>query len=102
MNAKAENNPAKPFLIAGAIFGGAISLVISVMMDFMFSDTLQGTWRDAIVKDMDKYFSMTISPDSALAYILFIVTLILMAVIGAAMGAACAYVIHKFLSLLAS
>ena len=92
----------KQIVIAAAIFGGVISLIVSIMMDFMFSDALQGTWRDAIVHDMNHFFSITLSPDSFIVYILYVLMMILLTVIGAAIGAGFGYLIQKFLGMLTS
>lgn len=89
-------------IIAGGIFGGVLSVLISIMMDFMVSESLEGTWRDAIVHDLDKFFSVNITPDSFIAYVLFILVLLLLAVIGAGIGAVFSYIIFKFLELLSS
>ena len=88
--------------MAGGAFGGVLSVVISVLMDYLASDAMQGTWRDAIVMDMERYFSLTISPDGFVAYVLFVLIMLLLAAIGAAMGAAFGLLIHKFMSVLES
>lgn len=92
----------RQIVIASAIFGGVMSLIVSIMMDFMFADALQGTWRDAIVHDMDHFFSITLSHDSLLVYLLYVLVMALLTAIGAAIGAAFGYIIQKFLSMLTS
>lgn len=89
-------------LLAGGIAGGVLSVVISVLMDFMVSDSLQGTWRDAIVNDLERFMSISLSPDSFITYILFVLVLLLLAVIGAAIGAVFAYIVFRFLEILSS
>ena len=94
-------NPRK-ILIAGAAFGGAMAVVISLLMDFMFAGSMNGTWRDAIASDFKLLFSITISPEGLMAYLMFFVVLLVMAAVGAAMGFVFAYIIYKFLSFLTS
>jgi len=89
-------------LIAGGIFGGVLSVVISVLMDFMASDSLQGTWRDAIVNDLDRFMSVVISPDSLTAYALFVVVMLFLAAMGAGIGAMFSYIVFRFLEMLSS
>jgi len=89
-------------LLAGGIFGGVLSVVISVLMDFMASDSLQGTWRDAIVNDLYRFMSVTISPDSLTAYVLFVVVMIFLAAMGAGIGAMFSYIVFRFLEMLSS
>lgn len=85
---------------AGAIFGGAMTLTISLLMDFMFSGELKGSWRDAIVHDFASLTGVALDPGGIATWALFVLLMIAMAAIGAAIGAAFAAVIHKFLSLL--
>jgi len=89
-------------LIAGGLIGGVLSVVISVLMDFMASDALQGTWRDAIVNDLQRFMSVSISPDSFWAYVLFVLVMILLAGIGAGIGAVFSYTVYRFLEILSS
>ena len=89
-------------LLAGGIAGGVLSVLISVLMDFMASDTLQGTWRDAIVNDLQRFMSISLSPESIITYILFFLVLVLLAVIGAGIGAVFAYIVFRFLEMLSS
>ncbi|MFC1549333.1 hypothetical protein ACFL4R_00465 [Nitrospirota bacterium] len=89
-------------LIAGGLFGGVLSVVISVLMDFMASDALQGTWRDAIVNDLDNFASVSITPDSFAAYGLFVLVLVFLAAVGAGIGAVFSYTVYRFLEMLSS
>ena len=89
-------------LLIGAGIGGVLSLVISLLMDLLASGQAQGTWRDAIVNDLDMFMSITISPDSLIAYLLFVLVMIFMAAVGAAIGAVFSYIVFRFLEMLAS
>jgi hypothetical protein len=89
-------------LIAGGMFGGVLSVVISVLMDFMASDSLQGTWRDAIVNDLERFMSISITPDSITAYALFVLVMIFLASVGGGIGAIFSYTVYRFLEMLSS
>ena len=89
-------------LLIGAGIGAVLSLFISLMMDVLASGQAQGTWRDAIVNDLDMFMSITISPDSAMAYVLFLLVMVFMAAIGGAIGALFSYIVFRFLEMLAS
>jgi hypothetical protein len=89
-------------IMGGGIFGGVLSVVISVLMDFLASDSMQGTWRDAIANDLDRFMSVSISPDSLTAYALFVVVMLFLAAVGAGIGAFFAYIVFKVLELLSS
>ena len=89
-------------LIAGGIFGGVLSVVISVLMDFMASDSLQGTWRDAIVNDLERFMSISITPDSITAYALFVLVMVFLAAVGGGIGAVFSYTVYRFLEMLSS
>ena len=96
------NKRKRIMMLAGGVAGGALSLVTSLMMDLLFADSLQGTWREAVAMDMERYFSITISPDGLLAWVLFILIMAFMVAIGAAIGAVFGLIVHKFLALLES
>jgi hypothetical protein len=89
-------------LLAGGIIGGSLSVVISVLMDFMASDALQGTWRDAIVNDLQMFMSISITPDSITAYALFFLVMVFLAAVGAGIGAVFSYTVYRFLEMLSS
>lgn len=89
-------------LIVGASIGATLSLVTSLLMDMLFADSLQGTWREAIVNDMQSIFSISMSPDSILVYLLFILVMLFLSLIGAAIGAFFALIVYKFITFLES
>ena len=91
---------ARKFLLAGAIAGGILSLSISLLMDTLFADSLQGTWRDAIAKDLNHLFSMGVTSGSIVVYILFVVVLGLLTAFGAFMGFIFSFFLYKFFSFL--
>ncbi|MHB8882331.1 MAG: hypothetical protein ACYC69_12590 [Thermodesulfovibrionales bacterium] len=91
---------AKKFLIGGAITGGLISLAIAILMDAMFADTLQGTWRDAIAKDLNTFLSLGVTSGSILVYLLFFLVLALLTAFGGFMGFIFSFFLYKFFGFL--
>ena len=95
-----EQRRAKKFLLGGAIVGGIMSLSISLMMDMLFADSLQGTWRDAIAKDLNTMFSLGVSSGSIVVTLVFIFILALLSAFGAFMGYIFSFFLYKFFGLL--
>lgn len=91
---------AKRFLAAGAIVGGILSLAITILMDTLFSDTLQGTWRDAIAKDLNTFFSLGVSSTSFIVNIGFLVVLAILTAFGAFMGFIFSFFVYRFFQFL--
>ena len=95
-----DHRRAKKFLLGGAIVGGIMSLSISLMMDMLFADSLQGTWRDAIAKDLNTIFSLGVSPQSIVVSLIFTVILSILTAFGAFMGYIFSFFLYKFFGLL--
>jgi len=95
-----ERKRAKKFLLGGAIVGGIMSLSISLMMDMLFADSLQGTWRDAIAKDLNTIFSLGVSSESIIVGLAFIFILAILSAFGAFMGFIFSFFLYKFFGLL--
>jgi len=95
-----DRKRAKKFLLGGAIIGGIMSLVITLLMDTLFADSLQGTWRDAIAKDLNSLTSIGVSSSSIIVYLLFALILALLSGFGALLGFVFAFFLYKFFSLL--
>jgi hypothetical protein len=92
----------KRLVIGGAIVGAVLTLVFSLLMDVLYSDVLQGTWRDAIVHDLERFFSISLAPSSPAVYLLLVVILLFLSGIGAVIGIIFALILFKFLSFLGS
>lgn len=90
----------RKFLLGGAIIGGLMSVSISLLMDSIYSESMQGTWRDAIAKDLNNLLSLGVSPTSMLVTLAFIVILAILAVFGAFMGFIFSFFLYKFFELL--
>lgn len=90
----------KRYIVVGAIFGGVMSVTISLLMDTIYGDSLQGTWRDAIAKDLNKFFSLSVTPDSFPVTIAFILILAVLGLFGSFVGVLFVFIINKFFNLL--
>ncbi len=95
-----DRRRAKKFLLFGAILGGLLSVVISVLMDVLFADALKGTWRDAIAKDLNTFLSLGVDSHSIIVNIAFLVVLAILAAFGAFMGFIFSFFLYKFFSFL--
>ena len=95
-----DRGKAKKILLGGAVSGGIISLAISLLMDTMYADSFQGTWRDAIAKDLNTFFSLGVSSKSILVNILFVFVLGILTAFGAFLGFIFSFFLYKFLSFL--
>jgi hypothetical protein len=86
----------KKAIIIGAAAGALITLGTALSMDLFFSDTFQGTWRDAATKDVTRMFG----PDCGRSY--FAVTLVLvivmsfLAAFGAILGVVAGVIMNRF------
>ena len=97
-----DQRRAKKILLAGAIVGGVISVAVSLLMDTIYADSLQGTWRDAIAKDLNTFLSLGVSSGSIIVNIVFIFVLGLLAAFGALLGFIFSFFLYKFFSFLSS
>jgi len=95
-----DHRRAKKFLLGGAIVGGILSLSISLMMDMLFADSLQGTWRESIAHDVNTIFSLGVSSKSIVVTLIFMVILGILAAFGAFMGYIFSFFLYKFFGLL--
>lgn len=95
-----RNRLLRRYIVTGAIIGGLLSLSISLLMDVLFADSLNGTWRDAIVSDLNNFFKIKTSTGSPLVYLILGVILLVLSGFGAFMGMIFASFIFKFLSFL--
>ena len=78
--------------------GAAASIAVSLLMDLLYADALNGTWRDAIARDFNRMFSAAFTADSPVVYLAFLVILAILAGVGALFGALCSMVIYRFFS----
>lgn len=97
-----QRRKGRRLIISGALVGAVMTIVVSLLMDVLYADALQGTWRDAISLDLNRYFSVTLAPDSLVVYLLYGVVLLFLSGFGALMGVVFALITYKFLSFLSS
>lgn len=90
----------KKYLLIGTIIGGIASLSISLLMDSIYADAFQGTWRDAISKDLQTFFSFTASPQGILVNSVFVFVLAILTAFGGFMGFVFSFFLYKFFSFL--
>ncbi len=95
-----DRGKAKKILLSGAVIGGIISLAITLLMDSMYADSFQGTWRDAIAKDLNTFLSLGVTSKSILVYIFFVIVLGILTAFGALLGFIFSFFLYKFFSLL--
>ncbi|RPI35953.1 MAG: hypothetical protein EHM54_06925 [Nitrospiraceae bacterium] len=95
-----DSRKAKRYLYSGAVIGGIISLTITLLMDTFYSDSFQGTWRDAIAKDLNTFLSLGVTSKSIIVYIGFVFVLALLTAFGAFMGFIFSFFLYKFFSFL--
>ncbi len=92
----------KRFLITGAIVGGILAITITLLMDVLFAESLNGTWRDAIVSDLHNFFKITVTVNSPIVFVVFGIILLVLSGFGAIMGVIFTFIIMKFFSFLKS
>jgi hypothetical protein len=95
-----DRRRAKRYLLFGAIIGGILSLAITLLMDTFYADALNGTWRDAIAKDLNTFLSLGVSSSSFVVYIMFGFVLAIMTAFGSFMGFIFSFFLYKFFAFL--
>lgn len=90
----------RKFLLGGTIIGGLMSVSITLLMDSIYSESMQGTWRDAIAKDLNNLMSLGVSSTSIIVNLAFLVILVILAAFGAFMGFIFSFFLYKFFELL--
>ncbi len=97
-----DRGRAKRYLLFGAIIGGILSLSITLLMDTFYADVMNGTWRDAIARDLNTFFSLGVSSSSFIVYVMFGVVLAIMTAFGSFMGFIFSFFLYKFFEFLGS
>jgi|Deesub1362A_J573_1020465.scaffolds.fasta_scaffold00183_53 hypothetical protein len=95
-----EQRKLKRIIYLGAAIGAVLSITISLLLDVLYADALQGTWRDAIVHDLDTFLSLSVGRDSFLVTTVFIIILSVLGLFGAFMGMIFSFFVYKFFSFL--
>ncbi len=90
----------KKAVIIGAVIGALITLGTALSLDVFFSDTLQGTWRDAAAKDVTKMFGPSCGQNWFAVTLVLVFTMSFLAGFGALLGAAAGVIMNRFFKLL--
>lgn len=90
----------KKAVLIGAASGALLTLGIALSMDLFFSDTLQGTWRDAAAKDVAKMFGQACARNGFAVMLVLAVVMAFLAAFGAVLGAAAGLIMNRFFKLL--
>jgi len=90
----------KKALIIGAALGTIVTLGAALAMDYVLSSSLQGTWRDAAVKDVTKMFGPACGQNWYAVTLVLIVVMSLLAGFGAILGAIAGTIMNRFFKLL--
>ncbi len=86
----------KKAVIIGAVAGAVITLGIALSMDLFFSDTFQGTWRDAAAKDVTRMFGPGCGQNSFAVMLVLVFVMSFLAGFGAMLGAAAGLIMNRF------
>jgi len=83
-------------VLVGAILGALTSLGAALSMDVLFSDSLQGTWRDAATKDVTRMFGPACGSNAFAVTLVLVLVMGFLAAFGAVLGAAAGLFANRF------
>jgi len=86
----------KKAVLIGAVTGAVVTLGIALSMDLFFSDTFQGTWRDAAAKDVTKMFGPACGQNIFAVTLVLVLVMGFLAGFGALLGAAAGLIMNRF------
>jgi hypothetical protein len=95
-----SDNGLKKAVIIGASIGALSTLGAAIAMDYVLSSSLQGTWRDAAVKDVTKMFGPACGQNWYAVTLVLIVVMAFLAGFGAILGAVAGTIMNRFFKLL--
>jgi len=87
-------------LIVGAAGGAALAVAITLLLDVLYADALGGTWRDAIAKDAETFFSVSLDPGGFAVTLLYLAIILVLGLFGAFMGSLFSVLVYRFIELL--
>jgi hypothetical protein len=90
----------KKAVIIGAVLGAVITLGVAISMDYFLSSSLQGTWRDAAVKDVTKMFGPACGQNWFAVTLVLVVVMGFLAAFGAMLGAITGAIMNRFFKLI--
>ncbi len=83
-------------IIIGAAAGALITLGTALSLDVFFSDTFQGTWRDAAAKDVTKMFGAACGRNWFAVTLVLVFVMGFLAAFGAVMGIVAGVIMNRF------
>jgi hypothetical protein len=95
-----SDNGLKKSVIIGAVLGAIVTLGAAIAMDYVLSSSLQGTWRDAAVKDVTKMFGPGCGQNWFAVTLVLVVVMAFLAGFGAVLGAVAGTIMNRFFKLL--
>jgi len=90
----------KKAVIIGAALGAVVTLGAAISMDYVLSSSLQGTWRDAAVKDVTKMFGPSCGQNWFAVTLVLAVVMGFLAGFGAMLGAIAGTIMNRFFKLI--
>ena len=90
----------KKAVVIGSALGALITLGAAISMDYFLSSSLQGTWRDAAVKDVTKMFGPACGQNWFAVTLVLVVVMGLLAGFGAMLGAIAGTIMNRFFKLI--
>ena len=90
----------KKAVIIGAAIGAVVTLGAAISMDYVLSSSLQGTWRDAAVKDVTRMFGTACGQSWFAVTLVLVVVMAFLAGFGAVLGAVAGTIMNRFFKLL--
>ncbi len=90
----------KKAIIIGAAAGAVITLGTALSMDILFSDTFQGTWRDAAAKDVTRMFGPACGGNWFAVTLMLVLVMGFLAAFGAALGVVAGVIMNRFFKFL--
>ncbi len=90
----------KKAIIIGAVMGAVVTLGAAIAMDYVLSSSLQGTWRDAAVKDVTKMFGPACGQNWYAVTLVLVVVMAFLAGFGAVLGVVAGTIMNRFFKLL--
>jgi len=90
----------KKAVIIGAVLGAVVTLGAALAMDYVLSSSLQGTWRDAAVKDVTKMFGPACGQNWFAVTLVLVVVMGFLAGFGAVLGVIVGVIMNRFFKML--
>ncbi len=90
----------KKAIIIGAAAGALMTLGTALSLDVFFSDTFQGSWRDAATKDVTKMFGPGCGQNWLAVTLVLVFVMGFLAAFGALLGTVAGVIMNRFFKLL--